>query len=532
LLALGLISIIFCVLLWTTSCTSKLTDPRTVIPSESLVYLETQDLGKALRAITENEAFRKAAATQPDLSAVDGIRMAVAVTGFEGASQNLNEEQAIGNITPRFVAVAETNAWNYQAVSFAENQLGEFINDVYGGGVELQTSQKHEGKYMVWAAPDGRKAYGLVVGSLIFFGNDESAIEKCVAVKNGEAASIASNPKLPSGELLASGYVAPDGAAQISNLATLQLAIGAGEAEEVRGFVARVLPEIIRKSITEASWTARKTEQGIEDTYTFTTTPEVGRTLNETIRIAGKTQAAGVSGDEMAKFVPADIFSATQYDLDNPQVAWRSLVLTAQKLTDGVSGEIIGAFSGALFESYGIEQPEDFLASIEGTIVTLRFDPEGENVVAIATAKDLAKLKASLAKEIKLTAAPERVGGADMWRSEDGELMLSAAGDRIFLGHAESVQKCLQAAATGQKSEFSERFAAASKSPSPAVTVASDYDPTAALVTVLASRKNETEPLVQRFRINTSFTPNSIQRVETSDFGLLGSIIEQFAKEQ
>ena len=501
-------------------------DPRTVVPTDSLVYLETQDLGKALRAVTESEAFKTAAATQPDLSAVDGIRMAIAVTGFEGKSQVLNEEQAVGSITPRFVAVAETNAWNYQAVSFAENNLGEFINDVYGGGVELVSSSKHDGKYMVWTAPDGRKAYGLVIGSVIFFGNDEAAIEKCVAVKNGEAESIANNPKLPPPDLLASGYVAPDGAAQIASLATLQLAIGAGEEEEVRGFIARVLPEILRKSITEATWTAKRTEQGIEDAYTFTTPPEVGKVLSETIRRSEGTP------DVAAQFIPADVVSATRYDLANPQFAWRSVVLTAQRQTDGISGEIIEAFSGALFESYGLERPDEFLASVGSTIVTLRLDADGENVVVIASAKDIEKLKLSLAKEIKIGAKPEKIEGADVWRSEDGDLMFAVVGDKVLLGHAESVQKCLLAAVPGQDTDFRQRFVEAANLPAPAVTVATDVDPSGALVTVLSTRKSETEPLVQRFRISTSFTPNSIQRVEVSDLGLIGSIVEQFAREQ
>ena len=515
-----------CVHLWLISCSSKPTDLRTVVSADSLIYLETQDLGKALRAVTENEAFRNAAASQPNLSSVDGIKLGIAVTGFEGSRQDLNEEQAIGTITPRFVAVAETNAWNYQAVSFAENQLGEFINDIYGGGVELVTSQKHDGKYLVWTAQDGRKAFGLVIGSLIMFGNDESAIDKCVAVRNGQAESIAANLKLPPADSLAGGYVAPDGLAQIANIATLQLAIGAGEEEEVRGFIARVLPEIIRKSIVDATWRARKTEQGIEDSYTFTTAPEVGKVLSETIRRGEGTP------DIAANFIPAEVNSATRYDLADPQSAWRSVVLTAQKPTDGLSGGVIGAFSGALFESYGVEKPEDFLASVGSTIVTLRFDEEGEDVVAIATAKDLAKAKAALAEEIKISAEPEKLDGADVWRSEDGDLMFAVAGVRVLVGHAESVQKCLRAAASGQNTGFRDRFLAASNSPAPAVTVAFDTDPTASLVTVISTRKSEMEPLTQRFQINTSFTPSAIQRVEVSDFGLIGSIIEQFSKER
>ncbi len=101
---------VFAAVLFTLACSSKPTDPRTVVPADALVYIETQDLGKALRAITDSEAFRNAAATQPNVSSVDGVRFAVAVTGFEGSRQDLNEEQAVGNIIPRFVAVAETNA--------------------------------------------------------------------------------------------------------------------------------------------------------------------------------------------------------------------------------------------------------------------------------------------------------------------------------------------------------------------------------------------------------------------------------------
>lgn len=521
------LSAFICAHLWLiSSCSSKPTDVRTVVPADALVYLETQDLGKVLHAVTDNDAFRNAAKTQPDLSALNGIRMAVAVTGFETKEEKVTDENAVLNFQPRFVAVAETNAWNYQAIAFTENKLGEFINEIYGGEIELESSPKYDGRYFVWTARDGRKAYALVTGSLIFFGNDESAIEKCIAVRKGEAEPISKNPKLPAPDLLASGYVAPDGVGQLANIATLQLAIGAGEEEEVRGFIARVLPEILRKSVTEVTWTAKKSEQGVEDSYTFATKPEVGKVLSETVRRSGNAAKPAI------EFIPEDIVSATRYDLDNPQIAWLSILLTAQSQTDGLSGGIIGAFSGSLFEAYGIEQPEEFLGAIEGNIVTLRFDVEGENVVAIAAAKDIEKLKRSMAKEIKFSSPAEKVEGADVWRSADGELAFAVLGNRILTGDAESVLRCLKAAAAGQNVAFRERFAAAANSPAPAVTVAIDTDPTAAIVGVLATRKDETTPVVQRFQISTSFTGNAIQRVEISDFGLIGSVVEQFAKEQ
>ncbi|MEQ1763891.1 MAG: hypothetical protein ABL984_12210, partial [Pyrinomonadaceae bacterium] len=370
----------FLIVLAFTSCSSKPTDVRTVVPGDALVYLETQDLGKALQAVTDNDAFRAAAKSQPDFSTLAGIKVGVAVTGFETKEEKVSDENSVLNFQPRFVAVAETNAWNYQAIRFAENKLGEFVNDIYGGGVELERFPRYDGDYFVWTADDGRKAYGLVIGSVIFFGNDETAIEKCVAVRKGEGESIAKNSKIPSGDLLASGYVSPDGVAQVSNIATIQLAVGAGEEEEVRGLIAHVFPEILRKSITEVTWTGRKTEEGIEDAFSFATSAEVRTVLKETVRPVG-------GNFESADFVPGDVVSATRYDLADPQIAWRSILLTAQKQTDGLSGMLLGGVAASLFEPYGIDEPEEFLGSIGGQILTLTFDAEGEDVVVVATAK-------------------------------------------------------------------------------------------------------------------------------------------------
>ncbi len=517
-----------------TSCGSKPIDPRTVIPADSLVYLETSDLGKVLEAITSNPKFQELAKTKPDTSALNGIRLSIAVTGFQTSEEAVSEENAVLNFKPHFVAVAETNAWNYQAMNFAENKLGEFINDIYGGEIELVTADKHGGKYFTWTAQDGRKAFALVRGSLILFGNDESSIEKCIAVQNGESESIAKNAKVSAlaSDSLASGYVSKDGVAQIANIAGLSFAMGASEEGEVKSFIARVLPEVVRNSITEASWTARRLDDGqIEDSYTFSVAPDTAKVLSETIVPGARDELA------LERFIPKDFVSATHYNLKNLQIAWRSILLTASAKLDPVSGNLISGFSGSLFEPYGIENPEIFLSGVTGPIQTIRLDPDGEEVVAVVRIRDLELVKRALAKELNLAASH----AADhtkltpdsqiLWRSKDDELAAAIREEVLIVGDARTVEKCLNSYILLDADTPHTETGPLASSNAAVVTMGSNSDPQARLVAVLTDRKNENAALIQTYTTETRFNQNGVERRTVSDFGLIGLIIARLDRD-
>jgi hypothetical protein len=510
------------VILAAVSCGSKPTDPRTVIPGDALVYLESNDLAKTVAAIIDNPKFEAAAKSKPNLTALNGIKVSVAVTGFETFEQTVTEENSVLNFQPRFVAVAETNAWGWQATSFVENQLGEFVNNVYGGEVQMDMTPRNDGKFYVWTSPEGRKAYALQQGSLVFFGNDETAIERCQAVKRGEAESIAKNPKITDADRLAFGYISPDGLGQIANIAGVSLAMGASEEEEVKSFVARVLPEILRNSAKEVTWTASRSKEGIEDKIVVSLDDESARVFNETLVPAKADES------HLNDFVPASTTSSTRYLLRDPQIAWRGLVLTAKNKTDDASGALIAAFSGSLFEPYGVEDPELFLSSVASRLVTVKLGPDGDDAAVVATVKDAARIRGSIAKEISFTRPPEKQFGADVWKSEDGELAAAFIGDQLVIGDSEIVLKCLEAKQSGGNANIARQFAS---SDAIAVTVGNETDSFGKLVEVLAERKDENAPTASQYVTETRFNKNGIERRTVSDFGLIGWILEHLAQE-
>ena len=506
------------------SCSSKPTDPRSIIPADALVYLETHDLGKAVGVIVNNPKLKEAATSLPDISILEGMEMAIAVTGFETSEQVVTEENSVLNFQPRFVAVLETHKWNFQVIGFVEEKLGLFISEAYGGEATLESSDKHGGKYFVWSGQDGRKAYALVIGSLIYFGNDESAIEKCLAVGRGEAESITKNHKVTTGERLAFGYVSPDGVAQIANIAGISLAKQSSEEGDVQSFIARVLPELLRNSLKEATWTASVGEHGIADNYNIALNNEVSKVFSETF------VPSGTKPDEkLTVALPLAAASFTRYDLRDPQVAWRSVLLVPQKLTDQASGNILLAFSSSLFEPYGIDDPEMFLSSIGPIIHTVKFDESGEKVLVIVSVKDAEKVKRSLAKEIDFKKPPERTGNADSWLSQDSDVRVIFDGTTLIVG--EPLEAATLAANFNNAFGKNHLYPLFAGSTAASVTFANDTAIALRIADVLSERKPETAAIAAYSLTETRFNQNGIERRTVSDFGLIGTIISQFSPE-
>lgn len=496
------------------SCSSKPTDLRSLAPADSLFYLETNDLGASLQPIIDSKSFTEAAKSKPDITALKGVRVAIAVTGFEATEQKVGEENSVLNFQPHFVAIADTHAWSWQARSFAQDQLGEFVNKIYGGGVQLETAPKDGGTSYVWTAEDGRKSFAFVTGSLILFSNDESSIERVQAVRRGETDPISKNGKVPSGEdALAVGYISTEGIGQIANIIGVQKAKESGEASEVQSFVARVLPQLLRGTITEATWTARKTEQGIDDRLNLTLNSDIAPVFYETFA------AAETADNSLLDFAPSDAISVTQYNLKNPQLAWRSILLAVQKLTDPASGKLVSALSDSFFEPYGIANGEAFLSSVASGIVTVKYDDD-EDVAVIAKSTNQKTLVSAIDKE------EQKTPGSFVQINEAGFENL------IIAGEPETTAKCDQARQKGQNLLTQQTVPSETANPAAIRTFGIDRDTAVLLAGVLSERKSENVAPVSRYTVETRFKQIGMERRLISEFGLLSSIITMLASEE
>ena len=498
----------------------------TLVPADTILYLETPDLGFALKALVANEAF-DSAVSRPDFSALDGMPVAVAVSGFDASEKALNDGASEANWRPRFVAISETGFFSWQARSFIEAKLGPFIESSLGGDVRLEKSAIEGGDKYVWSANDGRRSFALLLGSRIYFSNDEPLLDRCLEVERNNQPNLSSNSRIAilkanSSKSAMLGFLSADGVASVSNLMGMSTAISSTDDEVARSLIARTIPQVIQGSVKEISWTASVVKNGIEDVIEFSMDADIAEKL-----LASTASVEGSRG-KAEDFISSDAQGVTRYEFSRPDVAWRTTIEIARSTVDPLNARLMDRLAGGLFESFGITDHGVFLLAAKGRIVSGRFDSEGEEVVAVTEVSDFEAIKPALGL-VDFSLPAQDLEGAQLWKSADGDFAAASIGSFAIVGDAESVVRCIKAHAAGSTLAKRPIYPPFTESTAPIVTFGTDSETAEQIIDALAARTDANQRITSGFVTETRFGGRGIQRKTTSPFGLFGTLVSQFA---
>lgn len=494
---------------------------REAVPAESLAYFEVRDAGSLLRAMTKGDRAKSAR----DFSMFDGMDLAVAVSGFETSEQELTGEQSVLNLRFKFGAVAETNRWGWQSKGLIDGPLNAFVLKQMGNAARRSTKAVSYGSLSVWTASDGRQTFAIADGSRVYFGNDEPFLMNCLAAAYGQKKGLRDQPQLESmfedsGEVFVLGWIPKRAINKFAGLAGVSAAVSGSEDGGIRGFISRVVPQIFNNSVESITWTSRQSSTGLSDEVRFHTKDDISEVFAETMK-TGKADHEQIVG-----FIPPDSSSVTRYSLEKPRIAYRSLILVAGKNVDPASARLLSLFSIALLGSYGVSDPESFLDSVKGEIITLELNDTERSSAAMAAVKNRESVLAAISVAKPGAAKTNMVENGEYW--DDGEGFAAAIVDGIVIsGDKKAVDECLNTKGKDARNNLS-RFDEFSKSLAPVTTVSEETDEYGFLYEPSGNAgKTQTTMYVSE----TMFGKEGITRRYDSKYGLIGALLVRIAED-
>jgi hypothetical protein len=251
----------------------------------------------------------------------------------------------------------------------------------------------------------------------------------------------------------------------------------------------------------------------------------------------GETVGTGpIEGNDALEMVPPNVHTVTRYNLKNPQVAFRSILLVTAQNVSSVDARLIAAFSNSLLDPYGVTNAEGFLSAIGSEIVTVQLAPDGDESIAISTIKDFEKLRPTVAPLIDFSNSPESSGNAKMWKSKDSDFAAAIIDKYLILGDTASVVKTIAFSNRRKVSQAESRddskkarfFEEMKRSDAVSSTFGVDTEIVGRLIQVFGETNGRNRSDLLPTLTETRFTREGIERRYLSEFGFIGTIVGQF----
>jgi hypothetical protein len=545
-------------------------DMADYVPADAIVYIEADSLPEIASGIVSTDAWRLLA--RP--SGIDGdfgrigwlsqlarwtgigpaqavvlsrAQIAITVLGFEA------EEQASETlkIIPRTALVAETHTGATRARATVEKLVGDFARRTYGSPRMSERKESDDTVFLTWTSPDDarRKMIAAVSGSIVIIGNDESAVEACLAAKRGERPALSSDGQLRemrermnAEASLAFGYVPGSSTPKLLEVTALAYVGQLSTDPRVQSAIATLLPQLANRMLGGAAWSTRVHDGAVEDNYFLALQSGAGARVGEAL------VPADAPPTYASEFLPHDIYQISSYNYRDPATAWRGFNAAISSQLDALSAPFVNRFLEEALKPYGIETPREFFSAAGPEMVTARLDNSGASTVLVVAVRDREVLEKQVRKRLG-SARVVSVGDVEMLVSRDEERgAASFIGDRLIMGDAANVRLCLEARAAARTFALAESF---KQSPRrlfdalPAVSTLTDDRQTARTFISYVARESgarrsggDGEALERALNqlpfaaSESRFISDGFEKRTRSPFGNFGVLVARFAPER
>jgi hypothetical protein len=540
-------------------------DMSAYVPADSLIYIEANDLPEIAGGLVSTDAWKAlapAAGIRSDLGNIGWLshlaswtgigsadavvfsraQIAVAVLGFDAADAGDTLK-----IKPRYAVIAETHTGESRTRYAIEKRLGDFARRAYGEPRE-ERKETDGVKFTTWIAPDGeRRIIAAITGSVAIVGNDESAVQACLAVRRNERPSLKDNAQLEQmrmrvsgNDALAFGYASAEGAARLLELRAITYAGQISSDPRAQSAAASILPAMARKILGGAAWSAHSSNGLIEDRYFMALQNGVADRLQSALASEHNT---ALTADGL---LPANTYSISRYSYRDPLSAWRGLNTIITSQFDTLGSILIGRLLNAWLNHYGIEEPDNFLQAIGPEFVTASLDDKESSTVTVVEVRDEKTLRSFVAKRLGAKPRSELIGDAEMLVSSDEKRdAASFIGQHLILGKAENIRLCLEAIKAKQtlaaSVDFKKTTEMVAARPSIVATYTNDSSPARTFIKAMAAQRGVSERSLNdgkldnalgqlRYAISeTQLVEGGFERKTLSSFGQFGMLAAQFA---
>ncbi len=513
-------------------------DMAAYAPADSLVYLEANHPTDVVDAIAGTQAWTTLMGmveSRPSAPRSTGLlrfigwtgigpiksvilaraQVAVVITDLRTA-----EEGETLSIKPEGALLIETHTSESRIKAPFEEALKTLAAKTYENPT-LRRVTVDGIEYSEWLSQDGsRQIVGVVVGSLALIGTSEHVVQDCLAVSQGRQPSLKDDAelqgmrrRLDQGRGLTFGYVPAKNSAR---LLAVGLPVLLGRAPGDSEFQ-RLITNVAVKLFGSLGWASNTYSTEIEDRYLISLQPSIVAHLKPTFGATNNNPA-------IQPVVPEGVYSVTSYRFTNSAATWVSLKTAVASQTDALSAIVFSSLLKAALLSYGIDEPEPFLAAVNGELLTLRLDENADRSLLVAGVRDRAALHQLLSRTMSVKAQPLDAGAMESFADSAGNFAATLSADFVVIGSPLEVRSYNEArATTGMINDASwRRMTSLSSQPAaaPIITYTNDSDRVRSFILSIIGGKSQSASNSAQFELALATLPYSTTETILGDQGI------------